>query len=188
MLILKDLPYDEAAQIIISHVQEGVKIAEKWNLPYQIIEFISMHHGCSKVKYFYNSFKNKYPDVEIDEQKFTYLGPLPATKETAILMMSDAVEAASRSLKSYDEESISKLVEGVVNSQIADGQFRNAPISFRDVEIAKSVFKEKLQNIYHTRIQYPELKKIEKEDEISALDEINKTLKKVRRPYRFQKK
>jgi putative nucleotidyltransferase with HDIG domain len=185
---LNDLPYDEAAQIIISHVQEGVKIAEKWNLPYQIIEFISMHHGCSKVKYFYNSFKNKYPDVEIDEQKFTYLGPLPATKETAILMMSDAVEAASRSLKSYDEESISKLVEGVVNSQIADGQFRNAPISFRDVEIAKSVFKEKLQNIYHTRIQYPELKKIENEDEISALDEINKTLKKVRRPYRFQKK
>ena len=183
---LNELPYDEAAQVIISHVQEGVKIAEKWNLPYQIIEFISMHHGASKVKYFYNSFKNKYPDREIDEVKFTYPGPLPATKETAILMMSDAVEAASRSLKSYDEESISKLVENVVNGQIADGQFKNSPISFRDVEVAKRVFVEKLQNIYHTRIQYPELKN--NKDDKNALGEINKTLKKVRTPYRFQKK
>ncbi|MBR5189714.1 MAG: hypothetical protein IKW17_05575, partial [Paludibacteraceae bacterium] len=172
--------------VIISHVQEGVKIAEKHNLPYQIIEFISMHHGCSKVKYFYNSFKNQYPDKEIDERKFTYPGPLPSTKETAILMMSDAVEAASRSLKSYDEESITKLVEGVVNGQMADGQFRNSPISFRDVEVAKRVFVEKLQNIYHTRIQYPELKN--KKDEKSALGEINKTLQRVRTPYRFQKK
>lgn len=184
---LNELPYDEAAQIIISHVQEGVKIAEKWNLPYQIIEFISMHHGCSKVKYFYNSFKNKYPDREIDDAKFTYPGPLPSTKETAILMMSDAVEAASRSLKAYDEESISKLVENVVNGQIADGQFKDSPISFRDVEVAKRVFVEKLQNIYHTRIQYPELKNNVRDDK-SALGEINKTLKKVRSPYRFQKK
>ena len=183
---LNELSYEEAAQVIISHVQEGVKIAEKHNLPYQIIEFISMHHGCSKVKYFYNSFKNQYPDKEIDERKFTYPGPLPSTKETAILMMSDAVEAASRSLKSYDEESISRLVEGGVNGQMADGQFRNSPISFRDVEVAKRVFVEKLQNIYHTRIQYPELKV--KKDEKSALDEINKTLRKVRTPYRFQKK
>ena len=183
---LNELSYEEAAQVIISHVQEGVKIAEKHNLPYQIIEFISMHHGCSKVKYFYNSFKNQYPDKEVDERKFTYPGPLPSTKETAILMMSDAVEAASRSLKSYDEESISRLVEGVVNGQMADGQFRNSPISFRDVEVAKRVFVEKLQNIYHTRIQYPELKV--KKGEKSALDEINKTLRKVRTPYRFQKK
>ena len=183
---LDELPYEEAAQVIISHVQEGVKIAEKHNLPYQIVEFISMHHGCSKVKYFYNSFKNKYPDREVDERKFTYPGPLPSTKETAILMMSDAVEAASRSLKSYDEESIAKLVEGVVNGQMSDGQFRNSPISFRDVEVAKCVFVEKLKNIYHTRIQYPELKN-NKEDK-GALGEINKTLKRVRSPYRFQKK
>ena len=183
---LNELPYEEAAQVIISHVREGVRIAEKYGLPYQIVEFISMHHGCSKVKYFYNSFKNEYPDREIDESVFMYPGPLPSTKETAILMMSDAVEAASRSLKSYDEESISKLVENVVNGQIADGQFKNSPISFRDVEIAKRVFVEKLKNIYHTRIQYPELKgdKVDR----SPLDEINKTLKKVRAPYRFQKK
>ena len=183
---LNELPYEEAAQVIISHVQEGVKIAEKHNLPYQIIEFIMMHHGCSKVKYFYNSFKNKYPDKEIDESKFTYPGPFPSTKETAILMMSDAVEAASRSLKSYDEESIRKLVEGVVNGQIADGQFKNSPIAFKDVEVAKCVFVEKLQNIYHTRIQYPELKN--KEEDKSALGEINKTLQRVRSPYRFHKK
>ena len=119
-------------------------------------------------------------------RKFTYPGPLPATKETAILMMSDAVEAASRSLKSYDEESIAKLVEGVVNGQIADGQFRNSPISFKDVEVAKLVFVEKLKNIYHTRIQYPELKN--KSEDKSTLGEINKTLKRVRSPYRFQKK
>ena len=182
---LNELPYEEAAQVIISHVQEGVRIAEKYSLPYQIVEFILMHHGRSKVKYFYNSFKNEYPDREIDESKFMYPGPLPATKETAILMMSDAVEAASRSLKSYDEASISKLVESVVNGQIAEGQFANSPISFRDVEVAKSIFVDKLQNIYHTRIQYPELKK--KEDR-GALGEINKTLKRVRTPYRFQKK
>ena len=115
-----------------------------------------------------------------------YPGPLPATKETAILMMSDAVEAASRSLKSYDEASISKLVESVVYGQIGEGQFANSPISFRDVEIAKRVFVEKLQNIYHTRIQYPELK--HKNEDKSALGEINKTLKRVRSPYRFQKK
>ena len=112
---------------------------------------------------------------------------MPATKETAILMMSDAVEAASRSLKSYDEESISKLVENVVNGQIADGQFKSSPISFKDVEVAKRVFVEKLQNIYHTRIQYPELKNNVRDDK-GALGEINKTLKKVRSPYRFQKK
>ena len=100
--------------------------------------------------------------------------------------MSDAVEAASHSLKSYDEDSIRTLVENVVNGQIADGQFRNSPISFRDVETAKIVFVEKLKNIYHTRIQYPELKDNKKDN--SALGEINKTLKRVRSPYRFQKK
>lgn len=100
--------------------------------------------------------------------------------------MSDAVEAASRSLQSYDEESISRLVENVVNGQIADGQFRNSPISFKDAEVAKRVFVEKLKNIYHTRIQYPELKN--NKDDKGALGEINKTLKMVRTPYRFQKK
>lgn len=156
---LNDLPYEEAAQIIISHVSEGAKIARKAGLPQPIIDFITMHHGTSKARYFYNSFKNAYPDREIDESKFTYPGPLPQTKETAILMMTDAVEAASRSLKVYNEETIGKMVEAVVDGQIADGQLRAAPINFRDVERAKAVFKEKLINIYHNRITYPELKK-----------------------------
>lgn len=158
---LNELSFEEAAQVIISHVTEGVRMARKAGLPEQIVDFIMMHHGTSKVRYFYNSFKNKYPDREIDESLFTYPGPLPATKETAILMMTDAVEAASRSLKAYSDEAIDKMVEGVINGQIADGQFKNAPLSFRDVETAKSVFKEKLKNIYHTRISYPELKKRE---------------------------
>lgn len=156
---LNELPYEEAAQIIISHVAEGVRIAQKAGLPSQIVDFVKMHHGMSKTKYFYNSFKNKYPDREIDERLFTYPGPLPGTKETAILMMTDAVEAASRSLKNYDDEAIDKMVECVVNGQIADGQFKESPLSFRDVETAKCVLKEKLKNIYHTRISYPELKK-----------------------------
>ena len=155
---LNELPYEEAAQIVISHVTDGVRTAQKAGLPQSVIDFIAMHHGCSKTKYFYNSFKNKYPDVEIDESKFTYPGPLPSTKETVILMMADAVEAASRSLKSYNEQDIDKLVDNVVNGQVADGQFKNSPISFRDIEIAKQVFKDKLKNIYHSRISYPELK------------------------------
>ncbi len=158
---LSTLPYEEAAQIIISHVSEGVRIAEKARIPHQIIEFISTHHGKGKVKYFYNSFKNKYPDREIDESLFTYPGPLPDTKEKVILMMADSVEAASRSLKSYSEEAINNMVEGVVGGQVADGQFRCSPISFADVETAKQVFKDKLKNIYHERITYPTLNKPE---------------------------
>lgn len=156
---LNEMSYEEAAQIIISHVTDGIRAAEHARLPRPIIRFIASHHGTSKTRYFYNSFKNKYPDREIDEAAFTYPGPLPATKEEAVLMMTDAIEAASRSLKTYDAENIDRMVEGIINGQIADGQFRNAPLSFRDVEVAKSVFKDKLQNIYHTRISYPELKK-----------------------------
>lgn len=154
---LNEMSYEQAAQVVITHVAAGVKIAQKENLPKQIIDFIATHHGNGKTKYFYNSFKNKYPDKEIDESVFSYPGPLPSTKETAVLMMADAVEAASRSLKSYDEAAIDKLVEGIVNGQIADGMFKNTPLSFRDVETAKMVFKDKLKNIYHTRISYPEL-------------------------------
>lgn len=156
---LSELPYEEAAQIIISHVTDGVRMAEHAGLPHPIVRFVASHHGTSKTRYFYNSYKNKFPDKEIDESLFTYPGPLPATKEEAILMMTDAVEAASRSLKTYDAESIDRMVEGVIDGQIADGQFKNAPLSFRDVEVAKSVFKDKLKNIYHNRISYPELKK-----------------------------
>ncbi len=157
---LSELPYEEAAQLIISHVQHGVKIAQKHRLPKPIINFIATHHGTSKTKYFYNSFKNAFPDREIDETMFTYSGPLPQSKESVIVMMADAIEAASRSLSSYNEDSIDRMVEGIVNGQMADGQYKNAPISFLQVEQAKQVFKDKLKTIYHNRIKYPELKKV----------------------------
>ncbi|HEY5570749.1 MAG TPA: HDIG domain-containing metalloprotein [Bacteroidales bacterium] len=153
-----ELAFDESAQIIISHVADGVKLAEKYNLPLPLVAFIRTHHGANKVRFFYNSFKNQYPDKEIDESVFTYPGPIPFSKETAILMMADAVEATSRSLQEYTDESISTLIENTIDTQIAEGAFKNSPITFKDVERVKSVFKKRLKIIYHTRIKYPELK------------------------------
>ena len=153
------LSYKESARIIINHVPEGIKIARKYNLPQQIIDFIATHHGTGTLKYFYNSYKNEHPDEDVSEADFSYPGPNPFTKETAILMMADTVEAASRSLKEYTEESISHLVDRLVDSQMHDGLLRNAPITFRDIEISKNIFKEKLMTIYHSRIAYPELSK-----------------------------
>ncbi len=153
------LAFDESAQIIISHITEGVKIAEKAGLPKAVINFIRTHHGRGKAKYFYNSFKNQYPDKEIDEEAFTYPGPNPFSKETAVLMMADSVEAASRSLKEHTEEGIQQLVNKIIDSQIADGLLRNTPLTYKDVETIKNVFVEKLKIMYHTRISYPDLKK-----------------------------
>ena len=155
------LPYEQSAQIIISHVTEGIKMAEKATLPTAVINFIRTHHGKGKAKYFYNSFKNKYPDQPIDEALFTYPGPNPFSKETAVLMMADSVEAASRSLKVHTEENISNLVNKIIDGQIADGLMKNAPLTFKDVENVKSVFVEKLKTMFHTRISYPDLKKPE---------------------------
>lgn len=156
---LKELSHVEAAKIIIRHVHDGIAMAKKAHLPEQIIRFISTHHGLSKTLYFYNSFINDNPGVKPDDAAFTYPGPLPDTKETAILMMADAVEARSRSLPIYTEQTINECVESMINGQIADGQFKDAPISFRDVETVKSIFKEKIRNMYHSRIVYPELNK-----------------------------
>ncbi|PXV68113.1 hypothetical protein CLV62_102145 [Dysgonomonas alginatilytica] len=164
------LSYKESARIIINHVPEGIKIARKYNLPQQIIDFIATHHGTGKVKYFYNSYKNEHADEAVSEADFSYPGPNPFTKETAILMMADTVEAASRSLKEYTEESISQLVNRLIDTQMHDGLLRNAPITFRDIEIAKNIFKEKLMTIYHSRIAYPELSK-EAEKNIEEAEE-----------------
>lgn len=153
-----ELAFDESAQIIINHVNDGLKLAEKYNLPQPLIDFIRTHHGANKVRFFYNSYKNKYPDKEIDESIFTYPGPIPFSKETAILMMADAVEATSRSLQEYTDESISSVVETTIDTQIAEGAFKNSPITFKDVERVKNVFKKRLKIFYHTRIKYPELK------------------------------
>lgn len=158
------LSFEQSAQIVISHVNDGLKMADKLRLPQAIKDFISTHHGHGKAKFFYNSFCNKYPDQPVDESKFTYPGPNPFTKETGILMMADAVEAASRSLKEYTNESISQLVNRIIDSQVADGLLRDTPLSFRDVETIKATFIEKLKTIYHTRISYPELNKNGKND------------------------
>ncbi|WP_321478626.1 HDIG domain-containing metalloprotein [uncultured Bacteroides sp.] len=153
------LSYEQSAQIVINHINDGVKLAEKNNLPKAIKDFIVTHHGRGKTKFFYISWKNEHPNEEPNEELFTYPGPNPFSKETAILMMADGVEAASRSLNEYTEESISILVEKIIDSQVEEGYFRECPITFQDIATVKEVFKEKLRTIYHTRISYPELKK-----------------------------
>jgi putative nucleotidyltransferase with HDIG domain len=155
---LDEKPLDEAAQMIISHVYDGVKIAEHHGLPAKIIAFIRSHHAKSVTRYFYNMAVNSDGGDSVDAAKFTYPGPLPSTKEEAIVMMADAVEAASHSLKEYSEATVDALVENIVNLQIAEHSFKNAPITFHDVEAVKQVLKDKLLNIYHSRIAYPELK------------------------------
>lgn len=155
----KSLNYEQSAQVIISHITDGLKLAEKHNLPKVIKDFISTHHGQGLTKYFYISYKNEHPDEEVDQDKFRYPGPNPFTKEQAILMMADSVEAASRSLSEYTEESISSLVDKIIDAQVADGYFRECPITFKDIAMVKALFKEKLKTMYHTRISYPELKK-----------------------------
>ena len=153
------LPYEKSASIIINHVYDGLRLADKHHLPKAIKDFILTHHGLSKAKYFYISYKNEHPGEEIDESMFTYPGPNPHSIETAILMMADAVEAASRSLPEYTEENIANLVDRIIDGQVAEGYFKQCPITFKDINDIKNVFKDKLRTIYHTRITYPELKK-----------------------------
>ena len=148
----------DSAQIIISHVTEGLKMADKYNLPKVIRDFISTHHGQGKAKYFYVHYYNEHPDEPVDDLLFTYPGPNPFTREQACLMMADTVEAASRSLPDYTEQSIRDLVERLIDAQVADGFFRECPITFRDIQYAKTVLIEKLKTVYHTRISYPTAK------------------------------
>ena len=155
----KSLSYEQSAQVIINHISDGLKLAEKHNLPKVIKDFIRTHHGAGVAKYFYISYKNEHPDEEVDISLFSYPGPNPSTKEQAILMMADAVEAASRSLSEYTEESINGLVEKIVDGQVSEGYFKECPITFKDIALIKALFKEKLKTVYHTRITYPELKK-----------------------------
>lgn len=154
----KDLPYTESARIIISHITEGVKMADKYNLPSFIKDFILTHHGLGITKYFYIKYQNEHPEEEVDKKLFSYPGPNPFTREQALLMMADTVEAASRSLPEYTEESISGLVNRLIDDQVNNGYFTDCPITFRDISQAKLILTERLKAIYHTRISYPELK------------------------------
>lgn len=149
----------DAAHIVINHVTEGLKLAERYNLPNVIKDFIATHHGTGMTKYFYVSYKNEHPDEPVDDALFTYPGPNPFTREQAILMMADSVEAAARSLPEYTEASISELVNRIINGQMSEGFFEYCPITFRDVAVAKQVLIERLKSVYHTRVSYPKLKK-----------------------------
>lgn len=147
------LDYPASASIIINHVIEGIELAKKENIPDQVIDFIRTHHGTSVTGYFYNMAKKSKPDISINQ--FVYPGPKPFSLETAILMMADSVEAASRSLKEYNADTIGNLVDGIIQSQMDSGQFNNASITFKDISAIKKTFKRKLSNIYHVRIEYP---------------------------------
>jgi len=150
------ISFEESAQIIIDHVNEGLKIAKKYKIPQPVADFIPTHHGTLKVIYFYRMYRNMFPDKEIDEDKFTYPGPKPYSKETAVVMMADSLEAASRSLKNITADIIDKLVEDIINMQITEKQFDNCNLTFDNITTLKKIFKRKLLNIYHVRMEYPQ--------------------------------
>ena len=146
----------ESARIITGHVENGLQLANKYGLPKKICGFIASHHGRGVARYFYIKYVQTHPGEEPDTKDFSYPGPNPYSKETAILMMADAVEAASRSLKEYTEESIGELVDKIIDTQIQEGYFQDCPISWQEINKIKDTFKEKLRTMYHTRISYPE--------------------------------
>jgi putative nucleotidyltransferase with HDIG domain len=147
-----ELDFDESAQLIISHVQRGIQLARKYKLPDRIIDFIRTHHGTSTVHHFYKSFLKNYPEEEVDEGAFRYPGPIPYSKETAVVMMADAVEARSRSFNALTKEQIVLLVDDSIQRQLEDNQFVNADITLRDISKIKKVFKKILIDFHHIRI------------------------------------
>jgi len=150
-----ELTFEESARIIISHVPYGIDLAKKNKLPDIIIDFIRTHHGSSRVEYFYRSFLKNFPDEQVDESQFSYPGPLPYNKETAIVMMADTVEAAARSLKNPTKEMLDEMVEKLINYKISQNQFINSNITFKEINISKKVLKKLLHSMYHARVEYP---------------------------------
>jgi putative nucleotidyltransferase with HDIG domain len=148
------LPYEESAQIIIRHVSRGIEMARKANLPEIVIDFIRTHHGNTRVDYFYQSFLKNFPEKFINENIFRYPGPIPFSKEGGVLMLADSVEAASRSLKEPDEESIGILVDRIVKYKLDQNQLKDSNITLKDIETIKEIFKRMLMSIYHVRIDY----------------------------------
>ncbi|CAN5637181.1 HDIG domain-containing protein [soil metagenome] len=151
-----NLPFEESARIIKSHVVKGIEKARKNKIPEPIIDFIRTHHGTTRLQYFYQSFLKNYPDKIPDEQQFRYPGPLPFSKETTVLMMADSVEASSRALQHPDEKSISELIEKIIGGQIEQQQLVNCPVTLKDISDIKVIFKKMLMSIYHVRVEYPE--------------------------------
>ena len=151
----EDLDFEESAQLIISHVSSGLALGRKHKVPESVLDFIRTHHGTMRVQYFYRSFLNNYPDEEVNEAAFRYKGPIPFSRETAVVMMADAVEATSRSMRELNSDKINKLVEDAINRQVEDQQFVNADITFKDITRIKKLFKKMLMNIHHVRTEYP---------------------------------
>lgn len=151
-----ELPAEESSKIITEHVILGIEMARRYKLPDILIDFIRTHHGTTKTQYFLRKYKEEHPEEDVDERKFQYPGPIPYSKETAILMMADSVEAASRSLSSYDGKGIENLIDHIIDNQIREEQFAMANITFRDITTIKKIFKKKLMSIYHVRVEYPD--------------------------------
>jgi membrane-associated HD superfamily phosphohydrolase len=146
----------DSSKVILNHVKNGVVLAKNYKIPVQIIDFIRTHHGTSVAYFFFKKFVDQNPDQMHMEKEFAYPGPKPFSKETAVVMMADAVEASSRSLGKYTEETISELVERIIYIQEQDGQYSDVPLTYKDISEIKNVFKKRLSNIYHIRIAYPE--------------------------------
>ena len=152
----EELDEKESARIIISHVEEGIRLANEANLPQNIIDFIATHHGTTRVEYFYRTYINKNPKVEVDPGEFRYPGPLPTSCEQGVMMIADSVEAAGRALRDPTAEGIEQLVDGLIDSKIALGQFNNCDLSLKELEICRNLFKRMLKSMYHARVSYPE--------------------------------
>jgi len=153
-----NLEFEQSARIIIDHVRKGVELARKNNLPEAVVDFIRMHHGTTTVQYFYRSYLSKYPEADVDIRKFSYPGPKPNSKETAIVMMADSVEAAMRTLKDPANDTVKDMVHKIINNKFIDGQFDECDLTLKDLERIASVFIRILSGIYHTRINYPDEK------------------------------
>ena len=149
-----DIEFDKSAEIIINHVIDGIEIAKEHNLPEELIDFIRTHHGATTVEYFYKQYVSNFPDEEANRKRFTYPGPKPFSKETAILMMADASEASARSIKNPTAENIDNLIEQVIEKQLKGDQFIDADITLREITQLKKLFKKKLVNIHHARVEY----------------------------------
>ena len=149
-----ELSYLESAEIIIGHVTDGIELAKKQRLPDIVVDFIRTHHGTSRVEYFYRKFKEDHPDASQFES-FQYPGPKPFSKETAIVMMSDAVEASTRSLPEKTQSNLNEMIDNVIDHQLTTGQYNNADITLKDINIIREAFKKFIRGVYHVRIEYP---------------------------------
>ncbi len=152
-----ELGYEESGRIIVGHVYKGIELAKKYKLPEVLVDFIRTHHGTRRAEYFYNLKRIEFPEEEINDQPFKYPGPVPFSKETSVLMMADSVEAASRSLSRPSAESLSELVDRIIDSQVKDNQFSNSDLTFQDITRIKKILKKRIMSIYHIRIEYPVL-------------------------------